>query len=236
MRAVRLLKPVLFSSLILALSLSMAWAGDKAERKKEAPAKKAPAFSLKSAILSQIPEISEALAGVEAMPDNIVTWRMLGQALANHGGLKDAERALQIAVKVDKTVVESWVDLGAVQIRNGHPRRAVSSLKQALKIEPYHALAHYNLGLAHQALVHRKQAFESFETALSIDPTLGDPRTNPAAVVNPDLPYVKLAVYMKTIGRAPSVFAPIIEEGEDPGPRDEDVEQQVPAERPIKRR
>ena len=39
-----------------------------------------------------------------------------------------------------------------------------------------------------------------------LEPDLGDPRVNAGALNNPDLPYVKLRVYMRTTGATPALF------------------------------
>lgn len=165
-----------------------------------------PVFELKSQVLLRIPEIATALDGVEAAPDDVAAWRILGRELAERGAYADAIRAFERATKLDRENPEVFVDLGATYLRAGDAQAAMAPLRQALKFEPFHAIAHYDLGIALQARGETDAAWDSFENALRIDPSLGDPLQNPAAVVNPDLPYVKLRVYLRTTGTSPGLF------------------------------
>lgn len=166
-------------------------------------------FELKSDVLTQVPEIASALALTGDAPDDPASWRRLGQLLADRAAYDDAIRALEIATKIAPDDPASWVDLGAVLIRADKVGRGISALKQAVKLEPYHALAHYNLGIAYKTAGNYSAAMDSFEYALTIDPSLGDPKRNGGAVANDLLGYVKLRVYLKSVGAAPSLMAPI---------------------------
>ncbi len=173
-----------------------------------------PVFELKSQVLTRVPEIAVALAAVNEAPDDVATWRLLGRELAERGAYADAIRAFEKATKLDDENPEVYVDLGATYLRAGDAGSAMDALRRALKLEPFHAIAHYNMGIAHQAEGNMTDAWDSFENALRIDPSLGDPAQNPAAVVNPDLPYVKLRVYLKTTGTSPALFggSPLLRE------------------------
>jgi Flp pilus assembly protein TadD len=165
-----------------------------------------PAVELESDILARLPEIAEAVAAVEANPDDSEAWRVLGVRLVDRAGFKDGVKALKQATKLDKTNVAAWVDLGAAYVRSGNVSSGMSAIRHALKLEPFSAVAHYNMGIAYQADGDYEAAYSSFETALLLDSRLADVKYNPGALNNPALPYVQLGVYMKREGAAPALF------------------------------
>jgi tetratricopeptide (TPR) repeat protein len=164
------------------------------------------AFKLESELMAQRPAVAAALIGVEATPEDLDSWRLLGRSLADAGAYADAVRAYERAVRLDDAIPDLWVDLGAARLRLGDHGAASTAFKRALKLEPFHALAHYNLGLAYQAADHYEAALDSLERALLLDPQLGDPRHNANAVNNELLPIVKHRVYLKTTGSNPALF------------------------------
>ena len=188
--------------LILAVALPGAFAKSN---KKDA----GHAFTLESGVLTLVPEITAALAQVDATPDDAVAWRTLGRLLGDRAAYRDAERALEKATKLAADNPDAWVDLGAVYVRDNKISNGVSAFNKAIKVEPYHALAHYNLGIAESQRGNYPAAMKAFDYALTIDPSLGDPKVNPGAAVNPLMPYVKLQVYLKTTGAAPALFTPL---------------------------
>jgi len=172
--------------------------------------KRAPApgsFQLESELISQIPEVATALEHARSHPTDAGAWRALGTELSRRGDHPDALRAFEIAVQIDRRDADAWVDLGAAYIRAGMIREAIDALRSALEIEPLHALGHYNLGLAYQERKHYDDAIREFKAALLLEPDLGDPVKNPAAAINPALPYVRLAVYLETTGATPALFS-----------------------------
>ncbi len=171
--------------------------------------RRAPAseFKLESELLAKVPEVAEALETARTHASDADAWRRLGTVLSRRGAHDDALRALDIAVRLDERNADAWVDLGAALIRAEMLKDAIDALESALEVEPFHALAHYNLGLAHQARKHYDAAIREFKAALLLEPDLGDPVKNPAAAINPALPYVRLAVYLETTGATPSLFS-----------------------------
>lgn len=167
------------------------------------------AFTLESGVLSLVPEIAAALAQIDATPEDALAWRTLGRLLGDRAAYRDAERALEKATKLASDNADGWVDLGAVYLRDNKISSGVSAFQRAIKVEPYHALAHYNLGIAESQRGHFASAMKAFDYALTIDPSLGDPKVNPGAAVNPLMPYVKLQVYLKTTGAAPALYTPL---------------------------
>ena len=207
MRRFVLLVPLL----VTVLALAPALAGRKKARHprgKEGDAgPNTPAsFELQSEILSRMPEVAAALEQVRSHPDDTVAWRTLGRVLSEQGAHEDAVRALEHAVELSPEDPDALVDLGAALVRAGELRAAVRVLRDALRIEPFHALGHYDLGLALQRLGRHDDALAEFEAALLLEPELGDPTVNAGALNNPDLPYVKLRVYMRTVGATPALF------------------------------
>ncbi len=202
---------VLFA-LALALAVAPATAGRRAHRDREkkkaetAAAREKAAFQLRSEILARMPEVAAALDAVRSAPDDVRAWRTLGRVLSAQGAHEDALRALEHAVEMDPEDPDALVDYGAALVRAGELRPATRVLRNALHIEPFHALGHYDLGLALQRLGRHDQALAEFEAALLLEPKLGDPKVNPGAVNNPDLPYVELRVYMRTVGATPALF------------------------------
>lgn len=172
-------------------------------RGKDAPQE----FTLESALLANVPEISAALDAANANPTDIAAWRALGTVLSRRGAHEDAIRALDIALELNDQDPDSWVDLGAAYVRAGDHGKAISALDEALDIEPFSALAHYNKGLAYQAKKDYDDAFDAFRSALLLEPALGDPTLNPGVVNNPIMPYVRLQVYLETAGAVPAVFS-----------------------------
>ncbi len=164
-------------------------------------------FALKSALLSQVPEIAEALDAVEADRGDEGAWRRLGTLLSKRAAHEDALRALEIALAMNETDPDSWTDYGAALIRAKELGGALDALETALEIEPFHAVAHYNTGLARLESKDYDGAMEAFKAALLLEPKLGDPKHNPAATNNPVLNYAKLEVYLETTGATPALFS-----------------------------
>ncbi|RMF75118.1 MAG: tetratricopeptide repeat protein [Acidobacteria bacterium] len=191
--------------LMIALALALGWPAEGRSKRREA----APTgtFQLESKLLARMPDVAEALEQTRARPSDAHAWRHLGTVLSRRGAHDDALRAFDRAIRLDRRNADVWTDLGAAHIRAGSLRDAIEALETALEIEPFHALAHYNLGLAYQARKRYDDALEEFKAALLLEPDLGDPQKNPAAAINPALPYVRLAVYLETTGATPSLFS-----------------------------
>ena len=205
MRRFVLLVPVL--ALLLALAPATAGRRARHDKKKDAAAEEgSTGFKLRSEILSRMPEVAAALEAVRSNPEDVTAWRTLGRVLSEQGAHEDALRALEHAVELAPDDPNALVDYGAALVRAGELRGAVKVLRDALEIEPFHALGHYDLGLAYQRLGRHDDALTEFEAALLLEPKLGDPKVNAGALNNPDLPYVKLRVYMRTVGATPALF------------------------------
>ncbi|MBP7148686.1 MAG: tetratricopeptide repeat protein [Acidobacteria bacterium] len=188
------MRRIVISCLVLLVSAVTAQAGKE--------------FRLKSQLLMQDPGIAAAMEQITANPQDAIAWESLGKALAAHGAYEDAEAAFEHGIDIDAKDPDLWVDLGAVRLRNEKFSAGLSAFRKAIDIEPFHALARYNVGVAEQALGHYEEALKAFEDALLLDPNLGDPAKNPGAANNPDLPFVKLRVYLRTTGAAPALMTP----------------------------
>ncbi|RMG42833.1 MAG: tetratricopeptide repeat protein [Acidobacteria bacterium] len=207
------LAAVCLLALLAAADPSLAGRGGFSKSKRHAPAVSArdraggpEEFTLASGLVAKIPAVAEGLRAVEADPGRPEAWRRLGHALASAGDFEDAIRALRRLVEIEPDNPDNYVDLGAAYLRAGRPRKGMRAFEEALAIEPFHALAYYDMGVAYQELGRYDDAIESFRKALIIEPELGDPTKNVGAANNPDLPYVKLRVYLDTAGATPALF------------------------------
>jgi Tfp pilus assembly protein PilF len=176
-------------------------------------------FQLQSELIAQIPAVSQALDAVRARPQSAEAWQELARQLSKAGDREDAARALRTAVEIAPNQPDLWVDLGAVLIQGGEVDDGMDALEEALEIEPFQPLAHYNMGIAYQQKGEYENALDAFEAALTLAPELGDPKVNAGVVNNPDMPMVKLRIYMKTTGAAPAIFSGELDrDADEPGP------------------
>ncbi len=165
-----------------------------------------PGFEMRSRLMAADPRVAADLELVRSQPNDPLSWRALGTTLAELGAFVDATAALERAIELDADSADAWVDLGAAHVRAGESGDGIKAFKRALKLEPFHARARYNLGVAYEELDLYDEALDQYELALAIDSSLGDPKFNPAAANNMLLPYVKLRVYMRTVGGTPAMF------------------------------
>lgn len=208
-RVSRLVRGVLVLGLVVCFVSSAAFAGRFGEKKKrvtpERDSEGAPVVQLQSELVAQIPDVAEALEAVRARPGDAALWQALAAVLTEAGDRPDAAYALESALQLEPDDDGLWVDYGAVLIQIGDINDGIDALEKALKIEPFQALAHYNLGIAYQEKGRYDDALASLERALLLAPELADPKVNPGAINNPDLPMAQLRMYLKTVGAAPAL-------------------------------
>lgn len=207
MRRAQPFLPLLLVSLLVFLLVAAPTLAKKKGEEVEPEGEPVLAIELESEVLARLPDVAEALAAVEASPQDSDAWRVLGTRLVEHAGYSDGIKSLKQATELDENNVAAWTDLGAAYIRADKVSNGMSALKKALKLEPFAAVAHYNMGVGHLAQGSYDAAFTSFETALLIDARLGDPKTNPGALSNPMIAYVKHGAYMKREGLAPALLS-----------------------------
>jgi tetratricopeptide (TPR) repeat protein len=213
-RAARVTRWTVVISLALLIGTAASTAGRLGKDKEpvRVPGEGGEVFQLQSQLIAQVPAVQQALEAVRARPQAAEAWQDLAKALTEAGDREDAIRALETAVEIAPNRPELWVDLGAVLIQSGEVADGMDALEEALDIEPFQPLAHYNMGIAYQQKGEYENALDAFEAALRLAPELGDPKINPGVVNNPDMPIVKLRIYMKTTGAAPAIFSDEISE------------------------
>ena len=208
-RVSRLVRGVLVLGLVVGLVSPAAFAGRFGEKKervtRDRDGEDAPAVELQSELVARIPEVAEALEAVRSRPGDAALWQSLATVLGKAGDRPDAAYALESALALEPENDGLWVDYGAVLIQLGDISGGIDAFEKALKIEPFQALAHYNLGIAYQQKGRYDDALESLERALLLAPELADPKVNPGAINNPDLPMARLRMYLKTVGAAPAL-------------------------------
>ncbi len=116
---------------------------------------------------------------LDANPDEELTHRNLGMALALSGGdREEGERHLQraaelkarSAVRLDPARAAAWNDLGALLLRSGKAREAVPELRRAVSLDPGFAAARCNLGAALAKTGAPDEAAAEVSKALALDP------------------------------------------------------------------
>ena len=93
-----------------------------------------------------------------------------GVALADHGHIDQAIRALEEAFARGENPVEIQTALGHLRFEQENWSAAEAHYSKAMQLEPMHPTVHYNLALCLQRQSKFQAALEAFEAALAVDP------------------------------------------------------------------
>lgn len=114
----------------------------------------------------------------EAVPDNNVAYRILGNNLAKEGRIDEAIQYLTDAARIDP---EDWIaqsDLGLALEEKNRTEEAIYHFNRALILNPGFANAHYNFGNILLKTGRYKEAIDHYLESLRIEPGRVDARAN----------------------------------------------------------
>ncbi|MEK6243558.1 MAG: tetratricopeptide repeat protein [Pseudomonadota bacterium] len=123
--------------------------------------------------------------------DSAQTRRQLGElhlhlaaALESTGGLLEAVKWLQDAVRLDARNANAWLRLGRIRLRMGEFDESVRCLRQSLAIDPRQAEACFHLGSALSDLKRHDAAIAVYREALALKPDFAEAHCNLGALFN----------------------------------------------------
>ena len=112
--------------------------------------------------------LSGAIRMLEAFPNSIILYNIVGVANAGLMRFEAAIKAYEQALKIKPDYSEVYNNMGAAQNAKGDPESALASFKQAVLIKPDYAEAYNNIGLAFSVKGETKAAITSYKKAVSI--------------------------------------------------------------------
>ncbi len=137
--------------------------------------KKSPEAELPHRILGQLlmgadrygEAIEQYRKALELNPDDFVAHRYLAAAYAKSGMAEQAEEHVQIADKLDPSLM---VNEGTDLAKKGFVKEAIEQYEKALAINPNHASAHYNLGITYAKSGQMEKAGKHLEASVRLKP------------------------------------------------------------------
>lgn len=108
--------------------------------------------------------------GNDQKKERAYTLNSYASFLAGSKKLKEAEGALQEALRMEPGSAMLHLNLGNLQDQAGRKDEALKSYLKALALDPGNLNAHYNLGLLYAELGKNQEARQSFEAALKLAP------------------------------------------------------------------
>lgn len=107
---------------------------------------------------------------VQAFPDSIEAYSLLGIALAQQSKHQEALSVLASAIERNPQSAGAYVNLGSVLTEMGRHEDAIPQFRKAIELHPDLSQAHNNLGSAYNALGRHDAAIECYRQALRIAP------------------------------------------------------------------
>lgn len=138
----------------------------------------------------------EYIAAQKFIADTAEGQSALGGYLARQGNFAEAEKHMQLAIKLDNRYIPAYVNLADLYRAQGREADSESSLRRAVAIAPQSAAAHHALGLA---IVRQKKIIEAI-VELRKSTQLDTQNTRYAYV---------LAVAYNSAGQNPAAFSEI---------------------------
>jgi tetratricopeptide (TPR) repeat protein len=115
---------------------------------------------------------------LDQVPDNVPTMVNLGLLEYRQKKFEDAERRLQLAVRLAPESGVGWLIMGVVQYDSGKYDHALASLAQAAVLEPKNALVHHYFGVTLGQKGWYSGAEDEMRKALEIDPSYAEAHFN----------------------------------------------------------
>ena len=109
---------------------------------------------------------------IEAVTDNYIAYKILGNALGEQGEFAEAERSFQEALRIHPDDEDTHTDWGVVLGKQNKIGEAIDHFNAALQINPDCADAHYNLGVALVRAGRLDEGIRHFSEALRVNPGL----------------------------------------------------------------
>ncbi|MHA1484337.1 MAG: TPR domain-containing protein [Candidatus Thorarchaeota archaeon] len=140
-----------------------------------------PALIHRAIALSMMEKWKEAIKSVQAAtklaPDDIETWKILGDVNLRAGKYKSAVKALKKAAQIDPHDASIENTLGMVSYRSGSPRDAIKHFKRATIRKKDHLSAWRNLGFMNMELEDWEEASAAWNRVTTLskrDPDIFD--------------------------------------------------------------
>jgi tetratricopeptide (TPR) repeat protein len=103
-------------------------------------------------------------------PQTAVLWNKIGIARLQMARFKDARKAFDKAIKIDKTYPDAYNNLGATWYAERKYGKAIKEYRKAIQFREASASFHCNLGVVYFAQKDFANAITEFSRALQLDP------------------------------------------------------------------
>ena len=115
-----------------------------------------------------------ALKASPGAPENnhavAVLWNKVGIACQHKMEDREARKAYQKAIRLDRGFADVWNNLGTVYYFKKKIKKSVKYYRHAIKLNPSAAAYHMNLGTAYMARKKYDEAYGEYRAALELDP------------------------------------------------------------------
>jgi tetratricopeptide (TPR) repeat protein len=115
-------------------------------------------------------------------PDDVPTLAALGNVLFRLNRLKEAQAALDRAIRNDPGHAGALNTLAVSHATQGAHARAIELLQRAAKHHPDHALTWFNLGVTYQAMGRSNDAANAYREAIRLQPDFSEARARLATI------------------------------------------------------
>ena len=142
---------------------------------------------------------------LDAQPDNVDVWSILGAACNGLGQHEDATKAFEQAIKIDKKNALAFNKLGVVYHGQGLFDEAIDALQYATSLKEDYAEAHFNLGNVYLDQEDWSRAIASYNNAITIKPDYSKALNNLGSAFQKNGKFVEaVAAFEKALAVAPT--------------------------------
>ncbi len=110
---------------------------------------------------------------LESKPDHFEATLLMGLIEKRHGNSNEAQRLLEVAVRLRDSSPSAHATLASLLIDNGNHKRAMDHLNRALELKPS-APTHFMLGAIYYQDGRQKRAISHLKQATQLDPQFGE--------------------------------------------------------------
>ena len=114
--------------------------------------------------------ILEANRVLQAHPEEVVAWSIMGASLSSLGKLDGAVKCFKQVVQLNPNNPGGFNNLGEVLRVIGQFDESIQAFKKAISLKPDFAIAYQNMGLTYQQMGDLGKSISWFEKATELDP------------------------------------------------------------------
>ena len=110
---------------------------------------------------------------LESKPDHFEATLLMGLIEKRHGNFTEAQRLLEVAVRLRDSSSSAHATLASLLIEGGHLKQAMEHLNRALELKPS-APTHFMMGAIYYQDGRQKRAINHLKQATKLDPKFGE--------------------------------------------------------------